>query len=335
MNEKTQQDYRKLAANFYKKRLDGQSPTPKKIADALKQAASEYRPAYWRRLRNALAFDQSEKGFLDAANRINSTKNPVTKEGSEAEIKPKQPRSKRISEKDEVALMKHFTEMNDPVTTAAMFVAKYTGARPSEMSQMLIVDGKVFIPGAKKNEAGDRGADRVVELPPAVVSAISKALPYLQGDIGPTQDKIRNAAKKLWPQRKSVPTLYSWRHQLGADLKASGLDRRSIAYVMGHQSTESVDRYGNSRTARGGKVLPKPAAEADLSKVRETHGKPPMAADAAMANARQSLRDDSSPAARAAALLNAEGLKTGNVRDVLAKSQKKQEVGKSGGLDYD
>ncbi len=111
MNEKTQASYRTLAAHFYEKRLDGQPPTPKRLADALKACAGEYRPAYWRKLRNALAFDQREKGFTEAATRLDATVNPLTAEGASGEgVKAKQPRSKRVTQADEERLMKHFAE---------------------------------------------------------------------------------------------------------------------------------------------------------------------------------------------------------------------------------
>lgn len=283
MQEKTKTEYRKLAEHFYKTRLPGQQPTPKKIADALKAAAPDYRPAYWRRLRNALSFDQGEKGYSEAAVRINSVKNPVTREGSDIAIKPKQSRTRRVTEADEKKLLKYFTDQkgDGQQVVSALYIAMQTGARPAEMSGIVVVaPDKVLIPGAKKSHSGARGADRVIELPPDVVRRIGMAVNNLQGDIGPVQDKIRAAGKKLWPQRKSVPTLYSWRHQLGANLKASGMDRKDIAYVMGHQATESADRYGNPRTARGGRVLPKPDRESDLSRVRVNHDNPPAPAAA-------------------------------------------------------
>ena len=277
MTPATQEAYRKLAANFYAKQLKGDPPSPKRLADALKAVSAEYRPAYWRRLRNAIAFDQRDKGFDDAAKRVDATKNPVTKDGSVESVKPKQPRSKRVSEADDEKIMKHFSDLDDRVTTAALFVSKYTGARPAELKHIEIRDGRVFIAGAKKSHDGKRGADRELILPPKVVNMIAMALPYLREDIGPVQDRIRAAGKKLWPQRKSVPSLYSWRHQLGAELKASGLDRKQVAYLMGHQSTESVDRYGNSRTAKGGRVMPSVPGDADLSAIRVDHSEPPAA----------------------------------------------------------
>ena len=95
MNESTKASYRKLAGNFYRSRLAGQIPTPKLITDGLIAAAPHYRPAYWRRLRNALEFDQRERGYPEAAERIRRTVNPVTKQGSQLPVKPKQRREFR------------------------------------------------------------------------------------------------------------------------------------------------------------------------------------------------------------------------------------------------
>ena len=296
MQQATQDGYRKLAANFYATRMKGEQPSPKRLSDALKACAGEYRPAYWRRLRNAIAFDQRERGFDDAAKRIDGTINPLTKDGVSDDVKSKQPRAKRINETDEKKLFEHFTKLNDPVTTAALYVAKHTGARPAEFAGIQVIDGRVFVPGAKQSHGGTRGADRLLDLPPGVVNAIGHAVKYLKDDIGPTQDRIRSAAKKLWPQRKALPSLYSWRHQMGSDLKASGMSREEVAFVMGHQATASADVYGNSRTARGGRSLPKAPEGTDLGSVRDTIKQPPGAASAALANARpEGLRADLPP----------------------------------------
>ncbi len=58
MREKTKADYRKLAEHFYATRLPGQTPSPKRIADALAACATDYRPAYWVKLRGGTGFDQ-------------------------------------------------------------------------------------------------------------------------------------------------------------------------------------------------------------------------------------------------------------------------------------
>lgn len=277
MRDETKAEYRRLAAHFYATRLGGaENVTPKRLADALLAAAPEYRPAYWRRLRGALAFDQAERGYTDAADRLRRLKNPVTRPGAEVERKPKQRRVRRVEQSDERRLLAAVRERGDRELSAALTLARHLGLRPAEMSRVTVEAGRAHVEGAKKSHGGQRGADRVIELPPEHVAEIEHAAQILRSvDIGPVQDRLRRLAHRLWPQRRALPTLYTWRHQLGSDLKASGMDRREIAYIMGHQSTASVDVYGSRRSAsRGGRQLPRAPEGTQLDGVRVRHEAP-------------------------------------------------------------
>lgn len=276
MTPATQHSYRQLAAHFYATRINGQ-PSPKRIADALVSAASDYRPAYWRRLRNAIAFDQADKGYQSAAERVSSTKNPVTMPDSRLPPKSKQRRIQSVSAKDEAAILEHLKAADDRPAYGAVMLAKLTGARPSEMARIRVDGCRVVIDGAKKTADGMRGADRVLIVSEREAQMIAACVDHVaNANVGAIQDRIGAAGKRLWPQRAAVPSLYSWRHQLGAELKAAIGDRKEVAYLMGHQATASVDRYGNRRTARGGKVPRAPEGET-FENVRETHSEPPTA----------------------------------------------------------
>ena len=277
MTPETQASYRKLAAHFYATRLRGEQATPKRIADSLKAAAGEYRPDYWRRLRNSLAFDQEEKGFKEAAARINATQNPATRSGSEIAVKPKQTRIKHLIQADERKLADYLNNNQDTESYYAVVIAKVTGARPAEFQSIKVDGNSIYITGAKKSHGGTRGADRVMVVSDWEAKLVADGVQRLRGaKIGAIQDRISAAGKRLWPQRKAVPSLYSWRHQLGSNLKASGLDRKEIAYLMGHQSTASVDRYGNRKTAGGGNI-PRAPEGTSFDKIRELHRDPPTA----------------------------------------------------------
>ncbi|MBV2133286.1 site-specific integrase [Pseudomonas sp. MAP12] len=282
MNEATKASYKNLAEHFYSRRLAGQRLTPKAITDALIAAAPEYRPAYWRRLRNAIEFDQLDKGYSDAAERIAKVRNPVTKEDSGLKPKAKQVRVRAVKEEDELRLLDYFAKVGDYQCMSAVVVTKYTGARPVELEAMRVEDGKVFIKSGKKSHGGWRGLDRVLVLTEEDAKLVAESLKTLQYvNIGAIQDRVSAAGRRLWPQRRAVPSLYSWRHQLGSDLKASGLCRQEVAWIMGHQSTESIEQYGNRKTARSGAVLPRAPEGADLSLVRERHSVGPLASRAA------------------------------------------------------
>lgn len=276
MRAETEAEYDRLGMTFIRERLTkkGLRATPKNIKDALLECAGEYRPAYWRKLRLALIHQQDAAGFPDSVAALKVLKNPITKDGDYSAVKPKSRRIKSVSEADEINLMAYLEARGDTQTLAALYIVTVTGCRPAELAGVSLnrADATIVIAGAKKSHGGQRGADRVIQLDGQTTAEVGRHLRELRGiPFGPLQDRLRLAGQTLWPRRAALPTFYSWRHQMGSDLKASGLDRREVAYIMGHQATGSVDQYGNSRTARGGGRLPRAAAGADLSAVRETH----------------------------------------------------------------
>ncbi len=278
MQTKTEREYLRLAMHFYETRLGGKPPAPQRVRQALEACAGEYRPAYWRRLRGALALAQEAAGYPDAAKLIRATKNPITAPGSTAEVKPKQRRAKAIAPADQERLRARLEERGDRAALAVLEVIRLTGCRPAEIASVRVEGDQVRITGAKGRR--DRGIpERVLQVQPLQAAWIQRAIATLReaapgGDIaaevGRVQDRVARAGQALWPRRAATPTLYSWRHQMGADLKASGMSRREVAYVMGHRSTESVNVYGDRRQASGSKG-PRPAPGADLSQVIENH----------------------------------------------------------------
>lgn len=293
--EKTKAEYRRLAAHFYEKRLGGEPPTPKKITDALKVCAGEYRPAYWRRLRGALALDQEEKGYDKAAARIRETINPMTTDahgpldkGLRGPVPPKQRRAKSISQEDGQRLWDATGTLNDRgETRSALLLATLLGVRPAEMPGLQVDQekGEVHVTGAKKTDDDDkRGADRVLVLQEGqqrrqvaiAVEIIREAESKSPGAMRRIQSRLDRLTRRLWPRRKARPSLYTFRHQVGSALKASGASRAAIAYCMGHQSTKSVEVYGDRRSAKrgGGLLIQVGDREAAAFEGRENHRAP-------------------------------------------------------------
>ncbi len=56
---------------------------------------------------------------------------------------------------------------------------------------------------------------------------------------------------------------------MGSILKASGGSPETAAYIMGHQSTESINVYGDRRSGEGSQQQVRPAEGIDLSMVRK------------------------------------------------------------------
>lgn len=274
MQQKTRNEYISIARYFIAERLEkrGQKITEKSLRDALIACAPEYRPQYWRRLRRALATYQKVLGYSETAANIRKVVNPVTADGDISKVKPKQRRIKGVRAADEAALLAYFGERKDHQMVAIIKIVAATGIRPAELAGLVVRGTDVVIEGAKKSHEGMRGADRTQVFDDQTAGELAAQVKLVTGvDVGVMQDRLRAAGMRLWPRRKAVPTLYSWRHQMGSDLKASGMDRRKIAYLMGHQATSSVDVYGNRRTARAGRVLPRLPLAQSLAHIRVNH----------------------------------------------------------------
>lgn len=277
MNTDTQSAYRSLATHFYATRfpeipVSAQDELDEfSIIGALLRAAPEYRPDYFRRLRNALALDQKLRGHFWIAQEINRTRNPVTVLGLAR--KRKQARRQRISDEELGRWVNGLLAKELVVEACALLLISMTGSRPCELSGISVSGNRIVIRGAKHSHGGLRGADRVLEASEDFCRLVSEALESFHSE-AKSLDSIRMAlhcvALETFPGRK-VPSMYTLRHQFGSNLKASGLSRIEIAYVMGHQATDSIARYGDKRFGRAEAVQVKPAREADLSKVRTTH----------------------------------------------------------------
>jgi integrase len=285
MNEKTKQDYIKLANNFIKIRLTdkGVDVTEKNIRQALVRSSATYRPAYWRRLRCALVAQQKEAGFSKTAKAIKEIVNPVTHINAPDKIKalkkPKQKRRKHVEKEEHFLLRNHLEGKKDFATLAAIEFGRILGCRPTEMLNIkLLGNNRVAIQGAKKREDGLRGLDRTIILSSNDYNTVSRHNTSFYDEANKQrrdpkrvmqriQHRLTNATKSLWPKRQHQITLYSYRHQMGSDLKASGRSRQEIAAIMGHQSVDSVDVYGNKRrSSRNPDITATPASIASVRK---------------------------------------------------------------------
>lgn len=259
MNQTTQKNYRTRANNFYKNNLKEKTPSPKKICDALIEQSKSMKPNSWRVLRNAIEFDQREKGYNDSAERIKNLKNPTTISGQYNSSFIKKPsKVKHVTDSDEKKLFDELKTEGNTTLFAVLQLVKFLGCRPAELLDIeFLQSNSIRIPSAKKRE--DRGLDRVIKLEGNQAKQLYDFLELQHltllssGYTDPVrygQKRLLTVGKKLWPQRKKVPCLYSWRHQMGADLKASDKSRIEIAAIMGHLSVESINVYGRPRHAR-------------------------------------------------------------------------------------
>lgn len=156
------------------------------------------------------------------------------------------------------------------------------GCRPSEIHKISVINDKQFLIGSSKgitsgSNKGKRGLDRIINIESLEKAELFKeSVRRIQENevhISNVQKTVWSIAKSLWPKRKHRPSLYSLRHQLGSNLKASGLSREETAYLMGHRCTSSVDKYGDRRSGKGRSIYIEPAVSREeiIKVVRTDH----------------------------------------------------------------
>jgi integrase len=193
--------------------------------------------------------------------------------------------SKKVSLKDFNTLIAGCMNKKTPdeALACSIIIAWFTGCRPSEfMTIQPLSDDRIHITGSKKTKNGLRGLNRTLQFDEEIFENLIGALKHMRKELAkPNVGQNANAAvkrlegrlaalnKKLFPRRKKHITFKTFRHQLGSNLKGSDTSRIEAAAIFGHQSVNSLNTYGDSRSGQG-KLLPKASQESmDNVRVRE------------------------------------------------------------------
>jgi len=264
MDESTKVEYRKIATRFYSTM---HAVTPSSIELKLAVFADNYSKPYWAKTRRAIAFDQKERGYSKPSQMIAKIKYP-----KDAQIVKKPRRAKRVSLED-VAVF--FKSKSVPVhLKCAIKIVGMTGCRPAEILKINeMPGGKFVIQGVKKSKELKRGSDRTIRIEdPEQSKLLSKAINSLKkwssdkkSPQAALQDLLAVHSKKIFPRRVARPSFYSFRHQFGSDMKASDLSAKEQSYLMGHQSSASINSYGNRRSSSGKSVMTVRAANVSVA----------------------------------------------------------------------
>jgi hypothetical protein len=144
-------------------------------------------------------------------------------------------------------------------------VLSATGARPAEFEKgikvSLTTDGllKFTIQGIKTHD-GKYGQDvRSFEVLPSRLDHhhLVRRLNCSGGELvitakaGALSDRVRQLSKRVFPLLKNSVSAYVFRHQISADLKASGMDSVDVSAALGHCVDETKGYYGRAQSARG------------------------------------------------------------------------------------
>lgn len=135
-----------------------------------------------------------------------------------------------------------------------------TGCRPAEIERGVTVrrvDGgiEIEIPGAKVTAVNGQPRRKIL------IDARSPAGLHLGIALGARQEiEMSRKAKRIGNDFADIRrrtglaavSAYSFRHQVSADLKAAGVEKKAIAQVLGHASERTQGRYGRPSKGRAG-----------------------------------------------------------------------------------
>jgi hypothetical protein len=163
-------------------------------------------------------------------------------------------------------------------------VLSATGARPAEFEAGIGVtlegeDSLRFRIAGAKTSGGQYGqAERAFS-----VKADRPELAHLRSSVeknggtllvtakaGALSDRVRQLSAKVFPLLRSEVSAYVFRHQMSADLKASGLPDVDVSAALGHSVDETKGAYGAAQSARAsGRISAVTATRPVRQKTRE------------------------------------------------------------------
>lgn len=270
----------KLAKRFFRLHLKDSNFSKRNMASSLLALSLKVRPDVWRQYRNAVSFHAQYLEYVDIAEHLKSLFNPTTIKKNDKRIAgveavlpligmqpKKQNRCKKVTEQEHQKILHYIVKNPDRAILGAIYLAYFTGMRPAEMLNIELMpeQNAIYIHTAKETEEEERGLSRTLIFSAKEYKLIENAYDAVISEkqllnrsgklcnperaMKRIQNRFAKLTKAIFPRRQYQITLYSYRHQMGSDLKASGFDPISIAAIMGHQSVKSIDDYGNARSA--------------------------------------------------------------------------------------
>jgi len=232
------------------KYIGGETFSDTLLINALINAAPDYTAKSYNNLKGTLAFFLKEEKRDELADKVWGLKNHTVKKDY---CKKRKKKKKTINVTDRKSIASAIENKKDPSLIAAYILALHLGSRPSEMQHIRQTSDNTFqILGSKKSKSGSRGLDRDVRVHDDLCTHIIWAIKEIKKDtISRVQDRFNYLMKQVFKRKKLKPTIYTLRHQFCSELKSSKTCVLETAYLMGHQSTRTMENYGYANAGSG------------------------------------------------------------------------------------
>lgn len=273
MKEETYNKTIKDARNYMIRTFGNQKPKQDELLNAILNDSFDMQPSSWGNHKRSIALLAEKYNRHSLAQQIKQLSNPaVENKEYPAQLK----KVKKINHKDFQKILAAAKTDDELHIASAIYLAYRLGLRPSGMQNIEALANRHYkITTSKKDDVGQRGVDRIVKAnDDATAKAINKAISNLDlVKMKNVQDNMATLVRKVFPRRNRRPTLYTFRHQYGSNIKAGGFSKEATAYLLGHQSTRTQENYGHIQSGRRGETLTSPGISSDEIKslVRDNH----------------------------------------------------------------
>lgn len=192
-------------------------------------------------------------------------------------------RQKHITNHEYSQIVNAFsTSKSDYAELTALWIKSMmlTGVRTCEWVNAVYKDNHLIVKNAKNTNERASGEYRTFNLEkikPQDKETITRFMTLFrellmekdfQTIYSSCQKLLNRTTRKIWPNRKKYPTLYSGRHQFSSNIKSSNLSKEEVALAMGHASDKTAFLYyGKPKHGDGEKVMIK-IDKSNASKVR-------------------------------------------------------------------
>lgn len=188
-------------------------------------------------------------------------------------------KQKRLPKEDLIKILSRLSPHQkwDRLLALWLTSAVLTGLRPSEWKDATLSGTILRVKNGKNTNGRANGDYRHLDLSsvPAENFRALKAFIILlsKQDYETTyqacRGRLRMVSKQIWPRRKSLPSLYSARHQFRADASANDYSLSEVAALLGHGSNETaMSHYGRKAVGNVDAQLPIPD-KAEVLTVRD------------------------------------------------------------------
>lgn len=246
-------------------------------------------PATWRCYRAASAYHFEHHGKPVQAAKIRALDNvgclPRARQ-RDGHARTSARKQKHLSPNDRKALhdaLRISGSRYAPALRLALEATRIVGLRPAEWATArmdLGADGENLLVVTNAKHSNDRAHGEYRTLRLGMVSKKELSVVVRMAQVGHQQQAqwqrfyeglrktMQETTFRLWPSRKTRPSLYSARHQFAADAKAAGMSKAEVAALMGHAVDETATtHYGKKRRGRRGAFRVRPDAR-EVARVR-------------------------------------------------------------------